>query len=112
MGKKLIREPQVLDLMGIGRTTLDEKYIKTRRLRWVRLGPKIKAMPEDEVYAVIEEEIAARDAAPEAKPAPAVKDRSRKTAKREPADFAVGNGERHDHRDDDGSKRQRDHEPT
>jgi hypothetical protein len=46
---------------------------------------RYKAAVEDEVDVLVEEVIAERDAAPEAKPAPAVKDRSRKTAKREPA---------------------------
>jgi predicted DNA-binding transcriptional regulator AlpA len=64
MSKVLLREPQVLKRMGVGRTKLNDDYIKTGRLRWVRLGPRIKALPDDEVDAVIAEEIAARDAAP------------------------------------------------
>ena len=85
MGKVLIREPAVCSRLGCGKTTLDEKFIKTGRLRWVYLSERYKAAVEEEVDALVDELIAERDEALEAKPAPAVKDRSRKTAKREPA---------------------------
>jgi predicted site-specific integrase-resolvase len=52
--KRLIREPAVCDRLGVGPTTLEERYIKTGRLRWVRIGKRIKAAVEDEVDAIVE----------------------------------------------------------
>jgi hypothetical protein len=58
---KMLREPGVLERMGMGKTSFDMKYIKTGRARWVRDG-RIKRMPEHEVDRLIQEDIAARDA--------------------------------------------------
>lgn len=82
MGKRLIREPEVCARLACGKTTLDEKFIKTGRLRWVYPSERYKAAVEDEVDVLVDELIAERDAALEAKPA-AAKDRPRKTTKRE-----------------------------
>jgi predicted DNA-binding transcriptional regulator AlpA len=71
MGKRLIREPEVCARLGCGKTTLDGKFIKTRRLRWVYPSERYKAAVEDEVDALVDELIAERDAALEAKPAAA-----------------------------------------
>jgi hypothetical protein len=67
---KMLREPAVLEKMGMGKTKFDSDYIKTGRARWIRSG-RIKRMPEHEVDQLIQEEIAARDAEPLAKPKPA-----------------------------------------
>lgn len=83
MGKRLIREPEVCTRLACGKTTLNDKFVKTGRLRWVYPAERYKAAVEDEVDALVEEVIAERDAAPEAKPAAAAKDRSRKITKRE-----------------------------
>lgn len=68
MGKRILREPEVLNRLGIGRTKFDADYIKTGRARWVRLGLRAKGMPEHEVEALIDEAIAERDAKPPAPP--------------------------------------------
>jgi hypothetical protein len=67
---KMLREPAVLDRMGIGKTSFDTKYIKTGRARWVRNG-RVKLLPEHEVDRLIQEDIAARDAGPPVPPKPA-----------------------------------------
>jgi predicted DNA-binding transcriptional regulator AlpA len=56
--RRLLREKEVLQRLAVGRTTLDEDFIKTGRLKWVRIGPRIKAAVEDEVDTLIEEIIA------------------------------------------------------
>jgi hypothetical protein len=71
MSMKMLREPAVLDRMGMGKTSFDTKYIKTGRVRWVRDG-RIKRMPEHEVDRLIAEDIAARDAWPPEPPKPAL----------------------------------------
>ena len=55
MGRRLIREPQVLERVGVGRTKFDEDYVKTGRVEWVRIGKRIKALPEDEVDKLVDE---------------------------------------------------------
>jgi hypothetical protein len=67
---KMLREPAVLEKMGIGRTSFDTKYIKTGRARWVRNG-RVKLLPEHEVDRLIAEDIAGRDATPPSPPKPA-----------------------------------------
>jgi predicted DNA-binding transcriptional regulator AlpA len=70
-GKSFLREQEVLQRLGVGRTTLDEQFIKTGRLRWFWLGPRIKVMIEQDVDRVIDEVIA--DPASSIKPAPVKK---------------------------------------
>jgi hypothetical protein len=55
---RMLREPAVLDKIGVGKTTFDTKYIKTGRARWIYSG-RIKRMPEHEVDRLIHEDIAA-----------------------------------------------------
>lgn len=59
--KRLIREPVVCDRLGVSATTLDEKFVKTGRLRWVYPSERVKAALETEVDALIEEIINARN---------------------------------------------------
>jgi DNA-binding FadR family transcriptional regulator len=61
MGRRLLREPEILSRLGVGRTTLNEEFIKTKRLKWVRPARRVKAIPEDEVDALVDELIAERD---------------------------------------------------
>ena len=68
---KMLREPAVLDRMGMGKTSFNTKYIETGRARWVRDG-RIKRMPEHEVDRLIAEDIAARDASLPEPPKPAL----------------------------------------
>jgi len=68
---RILREPEVLDRMGIGKTKFYDDYIKTGKARWIRLGARAKGLPEHEVERLIDEMIAERDATP-APPPPAV----------------------------------------
>lgn len=54
-GRSLIREPQVLERVGMGRTKFDEDYVQTGRVKWVRIGARIKALPDDELDTLVEE---------------------------------------------------------
>jgi hypothetical protein len=62
MGRRLLREPEVLARIPVGRTMLEEQFVKTGRLKWCRIGERIKAAPEDEVDRLVDEIVAARDA--------------------------------------------------
>jgi hypothetical protein len=58
---KMLREfgpDGVLDRMGMGKTSFDQKYIKTGRARWVRNG-RIKRMSDQTIDRLIAEDIAA-----------------------------------------------------
>jgi predicted DNA-binding transcriptional regulator AlpA len=61
MRRRIIRKPEVLKRLGIGRTKFEEDY--RRRLRSVRLGERAVGYVEDEVDALVDELIAARDEA-------------------------------------------------
>jgi predicted DNA-binding transcriptional regulator AlpA len=59
---KMLREPEVLARMGLGRSKFDEAYIKTGRTHWVRApGERMKRLPESEVDRLIHEDIKAAD---------------------------------------------------
>ena len=58
---KMLREPDVLERMAMGKTKFDTDYIKAGRARWIRSG-RMKRMPENEVDRLIQEDI---DAAPQ-----------------------------------------------
>jgi hypothetical protein len=53
---KMLREPEVLAKMAMGRTKFNLDYIKTGRARWIRTG-RIKRMPEHDVDRLIQEDI-------------------------------------------------------
>ena len=59
--KKLIRPKGAWTRLGVGRTKFYE-LVDEGRIRLVHLGPKISAVVEDELDALIEEFIAERDA--------------------------------------------------
>lgn len=61
MGRRLVREPEVLRRLAIGKTKLDEDFVKTGKLRWVRLGKRAKAAVEDELDQLVDDLIAQRD---------------------------------------------------
>jgi hypothetical protein len=54
----MLREPAVLEKMGMGRTSFHVKYIATGRAHWIYDG-RMKRMPEHEVDRLIAEDIAA-----------------------------------------------------
>jgi hypothetical protein len=60
----MLREPAVLEKIGLGKTKFKEHYIDTGRLSWVYTG-RVKRLPEHELDRVIAEDIAARDANPQ-----------------------------------------------
>ena len=55
MGRTLLRERQVLQRVGVGRTKFEEDFVQTGRVQWVRIGPRMKALPEDEVDRLVDE---------------------------------------------------------
>jgi predicted DNA-binding transcriptional regulator AlpA len=63
-GRKLLRLPEARKRLAVGKTKFDEDFIKTGRLRLVRIGPKCVAVVEDELDALIDEIVAERDASP------------------------------------------------
>jgi hypothetical protein len=62
MGRKLLREPEVLARVGFGRTKFETDFVATGRVKWVRIGERIKALPSDELDQLIDEIVAERDA--------------------------------------------------
>jgi len=56
---KILREPEILERFGIGKTSFKKLYIDTGRFSWVTLGPRMKGGSEDEVEALLSEVIAA-----------------------------------------------------
>ena len=40
MPKKILRLPEVRERLGVGRTTLYERFVRTGRLRPVQIGPR------------------------------------------------------------------------
>ena len=63
-GRRLIRPKEAWQRLGIGKTKFDQDFIQTGRLRFVQIGPRSVGVVEHELDAVIDEMIAARDAAP------------------------------------------------
>ena len=45
----------MLKRLGIGRTKFEEDYVQTGRVQWVRIGKKIKTLPDDEVDRLVDE---------------------------------------------------------
>lgn len=62
MGRRLVRMSEGPKRLGIGKTKFREDYIDTERLRLVPLGERAVRLVEDELDAVVDEVIAARDA--------------------------------------------------
>jgi predicted DNA-binding transcriptional regulator AlpA len=65
-GKRVLRKREVLERLGIRKTTLYESFIKTGKLRLVKIGPRAVGVIEDELDALIEELRRERDRRPRA----------------------------------------------
>ena len=65
-GKRVLRKREVLERLGIRKTTLYESFIKTGRLRFVKIGARAVGVIEDELDALIEELRRERDRKPRA----------------------------------------------
>jgi predicted DNA-binding transcriptional regulator AlpA len=68
MPKRILREPEVCERLGLAKTAVREKYTNTGRLHWLALGEHTKGVLEEELDALIEE-IARENRAPLAQPA-------------------------------------------
>jgi predicted DNA-binding transcriptional regulator AlpA len=66
IGKRVLRKREVLERLGIRKTTLYESFIKTGRLRFVKIGARAVGVIEDELDALIEELRRERDRKPRA----------------------------------------------
>ena len=62
--KRIVRKNEVLNRLGIRKTTLHETFIKTGRLRFVKIGVRSVGIIEDELDALIEELRRERDRRP------------------------------------------------
>jgi predicted DNA-binding transcriptional regulator AlpA len=62
--KRIVRRNEVLKRLGIRKTTLHETFIKTGRLRFVKIGVRAVGIIEDELDALIEELRRERDRRP------------------------------------------------
>jgi excisionase family DNA binding protein len=62
--KRIVRKNEVLKRLGIRKTTFYETFIKTGRLRFVKIGVRAVGIIEDELDALIEELRRERDRMP------------------------------------------------
>lgn len=71
VGKRILRKREVLERLGIRKTTLHETFIKTGRLRLVKIGARAvgiieddddRTVPESESKAVADSKMIARRA--------------------------------------------------
>jgi predicted DNA-binding transcriptional regulator AlpA len=58
MGERLLRRPAVLAKIPICKTALEERYIKTGKLKKIQLGPRSVAFAESNVDEIVAEIIA------------------------------------------------------
>src|SRR3954453_22562241 len=63
-GKRVLRKREVLERLGIRKTSLYESLIKTGKLRFVKIGARAVGVIEDELDALIEELRRERDQGP------------------------------------------------
>jgi excisionase family DNA binding protein len=66
IGKRVLRKREVLERLGIRKTTFYKHFIKTGRLRFVKIGARAVGIMEDELDALIEELRRERDQKPRA----------------------------------------------
>ena len=64
MEKRILRKNEVLECLGIRKTSLYDSFIKTGRLRFVKIGARPVAIIEDDLDALIEELRRERDRRP------------------------------------------------
>jgi hypothetical protein len=60
-GRRLVRPKEAQRRLGVGHTKFYKDFVNTGRLRLVELGPRSKAAVEDELDALIDEIVSARD---------------------------------------------------
>ena len=60
-GRRLVRPKEAQKRLGVGHTKFYKDFVNTGRLRLVELGPRSKAAVEDELDALIDEIVNARD---------------------------------------------------
>jgi predicted DNA-binding transcriptional regulator AlpA len=84
MGENLLRRPAVLKRIPIGRTALEERYIKTGKLKKVKLGPRTIAFKESNVDEIVAEIIAESDNVTSIMPAPNRRDVTKPNKPRRP----------------------------
>ena len=48
MAKRILRLPEILQRLPIGKTKFDTDYVKTGKVRWINLGPRTKGLTEEE----------------------------------------------------------------
>jgi hypothetical protein len=60
-GRRLVRPKEAQKRLGVGHTKFYKDFVNTGRLRLVELGPRSRAAVEDELDALIDEIINARD---------------------------------------------------
>jgi predicted site-specific integrase-resolvase len=58
---RILRPKDAARALGIHRDTLYEKFVRTGRVRWVKISDKAVGVPEDEIDQLIEEMRATRD---------------------------------------------------
>jgi predicted DNA-binding transcriptional regulator AlpA len=75
MGERLLRLRAVLKQIPIGKTNLDENFVKTGRLRKIQIGPRTVAFAESNVQEIVAEIIAGSDSVAAIMPAPNLKRR-------------------------------------
>ncbi len=64
LAKRILRKREVLERLGIRKTSFYESFIKTGRLRFVKIGARAVGIIEDELDALIEELRRERDRRP------------------------------------------------
>ena len=60
-GRRLVRPKEAQKRLGVGHTKFYKDFVNTGRLWLVELGPRSKAAVEDELDALIDEIVNARD---------------------------------------------------
>jgi predicted DNA-binding transcriptional regulator AlpA len=70
MGERLLRRRAVLAKIPIGKTALEERYIKTGKLKKIQLGPRSVAFAESNVDEIVAEIIAESANIPACDPEP------------------------------------------
>jgi predicted DNA-binding transcriptional regulator AlpA len=61
VAKRIVRPKEAWQRLGIGHSNFHENYVRTGRVRLVRLGPRSVGVIEEELDALIDELAAARD---------------------------------------------------
>lgn len=62
VGERLVRRTEAMARLGIGRTMFDEQFVRTKRLKFFKLGPRAVACRESDLLKLIDE-MAGGDAA-------------------------------------------------